>query len=263
VPVTTRIGVDPELTAKLPKWFNGVVVKPAAVLYEDKYVQIGVRSTFTGAEGKVTLFIGCKCEVPLVGLKVRVPEVPVLKATVGEFATTVAPRTQSQVPITLESLQPCPDPIALQVSFISAPGTGHAYPLRLPVTVHNFCEPAAMSGDDFKARWGALAGAPREATSAITPSNPATITTETARAALAMLKMAPLDVPGAPGVPGASSFRTHSLNAAGAHLSVGCLAMVIPSAATGAFKVAVRTQHQDVTRGLLAQLTAILSGDSV
>ena len=63
-----------------------------------------------------------------------------------------------RVQLTLECMQPFQDSPQLQVSFLSVPGTGHAYPLRLPVTVANFVEDVSMPPADFEARWGSLAG---------------------------------------------------------------------------------------------------------
>ena len=268
VPVTTRIGVaDPAAAAKL---LAALLLKPAGVLYEDEHVQVGVKKAGTGAEGRVNLFIGNKRPVALVGFKLRVPPVPALRATVtggggaadaadGAVPTTIAPRQQLQVAVALECLQPFAEAPALQISFISAPGTGHAYALRLPVSVHSFCEPVAMPAADFKARWTALAGAPREVTAVIPPaSGPSAVTMAAAGEALARLGFSAVDA-GAPGATGASSFRTRSTAPNGQLISVGCLAMAIPDAAgVGAFKVAVRTQHGDVSTALMGQVRAIL-----
>jgi phage-related baseplate assembly protein len=75
--------------------------------------------------------------------------------------------------------------------------------------------------------------------------------------ALGKINMALIEA-GAPGATGACTYRTHSLAPSGAFISVGCLAMVIPDAAAGVFKVAVRTQHGDVSKALMAVLQAQL-----
>ena len=168
--------------------------------------------------------------------------------------TVTLPDGLTWLPLTM---QPFVEPLPLIISFITTPGTGHLYPLTLPVALHNFCEPVAMAGDDYKARWGALAGAPRELTAAITPGSGAS-SSDKAKESLGKIHMAVLDVAGAPGAPGASSCRTLSVNASGATISVGCLAMII--AAGPVYKVAVRTQHADVTKSLMASLTKLLEG---
>jgi hypothetical protein len=204
----------------------------------------------------VSLLVGNKTAAPLSLFKLRTPPVPAVKAETSEVPSTVAPRAQAQVHLTLECLQPFAEPLALQMSFISTPGTGHVYPLRLPVGLHHFCEPIAMAADDYRARWTALAGAPREVTAVVTPRGGAEgVTKAAAIDALSKIRMSDVEA-GAPGATGASSFRTRSTNATGAFISVGCLAMVIPAAPV--FKVAVRTQHPDVSKGLMALLQALL-----
>jgi AP-2 complex subunit alpha len=253
-PVTTRVGIDPSVADQVTRWHNALLTKTSGVLYEDKYVQVGVRSQYTGADGKVTIFVGNKADIPLVSLKLRIPAVPGTKIDVSDAPSVVAPKSQVQVQVVLESMQPFSEAPAVQLSFISAPGTGHVYPLRLPVGVHNFCEAVAMAGDDFKSRWTALAGAPRELTAVISPGVGA-VSAEVAKEALAKLHMSVIEA-GAPGATGASSFRTHSVGPTGAQISVGCLAMVIP--ASPAYKVAVRTQHPEITKSLMSTLQLIL-----
>jgi hypothetical protein len=219
---------------------------------------VGVKASYAGAGGKMVVFVGNKTAVPLVAFKLRTAPSPAVKAEVGEVPAAVAPSAQVQVPIALESMTPFTEAPKLLLSFISSPGTGHAYGLSVPVPLHAFCEPVAMEADDFKARWTALAGAPRELTAAIAPAAGAeAITMAAAAAALAKINMSTVEA-GAPGATGVSSFRTNSVNAAGVRISVGCMAMVIPAPAAGVFKVAVRTQHEQVTKALMATLQQLL-----
>jgi hypothetical protein len=76
-----------------------------------------------------------------------------------EVSSVIGVGEQIRVQVQLECLQPFHDSPALQLSFISVPGTGHAYPLRLPVMPCHFVEEVPMSTPDFEARWGGLAGA--------------------------------------------------------------------------------------------------------
>jgi AP-2 complex subunit alpha len=269
VPVTTRVGLDAASggQGQVVSWFNSLLVggKPSGVLYEDPHIQIGAKSAFNGADGKITLFIGNKSTTnPLVTFKLRV--VPpssapsAVKIETGDIPSTVGVKAQVQVPITLESLQPFTEAngLALQISFISQPGTGHVYPLRLPVGLHLFCDPIAMQGEDYRTRWKALAGAPKEVTAVITPAaGDSAVNMANATTALERIRMSPVDA-GAPGATGASSFRTKSVNASGALISVGCLAMIIPAAPV--YKVAVRTQHPDVSQALMNALQTYLEG---
>ena len=258
VPVTHRVGIADEGASS--KLFSALLTKPAGVLYEDAYVQLGVKRVFTGATGRITLFVGNKCGVQLSAFRVRVvPGGAALKAEVeGDVPSAVAAKAQVQIPIVLEAMQPFTEPPALQVSFISTPGTGHAYGLRVPVALPAFCEPIALPPADYKTRWGALAGAPKEVTAVITPgSGGGAVSMAAAIDALGRVNMSNIEA-GAPGATGACTFRTRTPapGGGGGFISVGCLAKAIPDVNGGVFKVAVRTQHADVSRGIMAVLQA-------
>lgn len=253
VPVTKRIAVEDP--AKLEANLQALTIKPAAVLYEDQYVQVGVKHAYKAGEARIGLFIGNKTSVPLVAVKVRVPEVAYVKATVGDVPASIQPRAQAQVQISLDCMLPFTEQPQLQFSFISEPGTGHAYALKLPISVAQFCEKVEMNGADFRTRWSAMAGAPKEVTAVIRPAsgNAAAVSSATALKALEVVNMASVDA-GAPGATGVSSFKSKTIAANGAAISVGCLAMIIPDANGGCFKVAVRTQHGDVSKSIMATL---------
>ena len=240
-------------------WTLWEVVRTAFFFKAHLCVQVAVKQAFSGADGKLTIFLGNKCTNPLVTLRLRVPPCPAVRVSSSDVPESIAAKAQVQVTLTLESMQPFTEPLALQLSFISAPGTGHAYPLQLPIAAHSFCEAVSMPPADYKARWTALAGAPREVTAVIVPASGAgAVSMAAATAALQKLGMAAIEA-GAPGATGACSFRTHSVAATGQAISVGCLAMVIPDATgSGAFKVAVRSQHADVSRALMQVLQSQL-----
>ena len=259
VPVTTRIGVEPGARERVAALLAVASARSSGVLFEDASVQVGVKKAISGAEGTVTLFLGNKVGVPLVGLKVRVPEHSGVAVAVGELPAAIAPKSQAQVTLRVESKAPFTEPPVLQLSFISTPGTGHAYLLSVPVALANFCTAVPMPPPDFKAKWGALAGAPREVTAVVAPgSGGGAVTLAAAAGALAALNMGAVDATPTAAT-GAATFRTKTLAPTGQPVSVGALAMVIPDAAGGAFKCAVRTQHESVSKALLAQLQAGLA----
>jgi len=189
---------------------------------------------------------------------VRIPEAAGLRSEVGDVPSGIPAKAQAKVELIVSALAPFAEPPALQISFISAPGTGHAYALSVPVTVASFCERVPLPAADFKARWGALAGAPREVTAVVAPASGAPDLASAVAAVRDVLAMEPIDA-GAPGATGASSFRTKSVHATtGAAICVGSLAMVIPDAAGGVYKVAVRTQVADVSAALMKAISAHL-----
>ena len=260
VPVSRRIMVESK--EAVAGWFAAAQLKPKAKLFEDSHVQIGVQRTLGGADAKLTLFFGNKTAIPFVGLKVRVPDFAGVRAVVSDLPSSIGARQQATVTISLEALAPFVDSPALQISFVSEPGTGHAYALNIPVTAASFCERAPLSASDFKTRWGALAGAPRELTAVIPAAVGSQPSIAAASAALSdALNMEPVDA-GAPGATAAAFFRSKTIGPNGQPISVGCLVMVIPDMAAGTYKCAVRTQHPDITKSLMATLSARLQQTS-
>lgn len=259
IPVTNRIGINTVDAAQITNWHQALLTKPGGIVFEDASIQIGAKSSWEGANGVVTLYFGNKTNVPLVQFRVRVKEHPGVQCIVGDAPGTLSPSSQVPVTVQVKAMAPFAEPPQLQISFISQPGTGHAYPLPFPVAVPNFCDPISMGAEDFKGRWAGLAGSPRECTAIITPTSGAgVVTVENATKAIQAAKFAPC-ASGAPGATGASSFRTNAMSANNTPISVGCLAMIIPDANSGVFKTAVRTQHPEVSKAIMKVLHHYLS----
>jgi hypothetical protein len=245
----------------MPGLLAAAMAKSSGVLYEDAFLQVGCKKAIAGAEGTLTLFLGNRSpSTPLVGFKLRIPECAGVEARVGEVPAAIAPGAQARVTVTLAARAPFDAPPQLQLSFISTPGTGHAYPIALPLTPTNFMAPAPLPGDQFKARWGALAAPPKALTAAfkVPPTRPEACTLGAVGELLAAhLKLAPVEVmPSA--ASGAAVFKTTTLGPTGAPLSVGVLVMVIPDAAGGVFKCAVRSTVEGVTKSVMASLQTLL-----
>jgi len=257
VPVTRRITIDTGSTPEqLQKWLQALFVKPSGVLFEDSFVQVGVKQKYTDGAGTLTLFIGNKsASTPFVALRVRVPEKDGIKVTVpADVATSVPPKAQVQIPLTAEFFKPFSEPPALQLSFISEPGTGHAYLLNLPLSMSQFCEPNMMEGADFRTKWGQLAGAPRDVNGVIKPvSGESAVSMDSAKRSLLFLNMADVAA-NAPGATGASLMKTKSFNAQGVQVSVPCFVMCIPDPNNAQFKVAIRTPVESVSKSLMQTL---------
>ncbi len=261
VPVTRRITIDTGSTPdQLQKWLNALYVKPSGVLFEDSFVQVGVKQKYSDGGGSITLFIGNKsASTPFVALRVRVPEKEGIKVTVpSDVSTTVPPKAQVQIALTVELFKPFSDPPALQLSFISEPGTGHAYLLSLPLSLSQFCEPSLMEGADFRTKWGQLAGPPRDVNGVIKPaSGESVVSLETSKRALVFLNMADVAA-NAPGATGSSVMRTKSINAQGVQVSVPCFVMCIPDPNNAQFKVAIRTPVESLSKSLMTTLQTSL-----
>jgi hypothetical protein len=260
VPVTRTISLDPSAKERMPLLLAAASARVSGALYEDAFIQVGVKKAIAGAEGTLTLFLGNRTSpaIPLVGLKLRIPEHAGVECVLGEVPTTILPGAQLKVSVTCTAKAPFVDPPQLQLSFISSPGTGHAYPLLLPLAPANFFAPAALPPEAFKKKWGDLNIPPKALTAAYRAKEGAEVTLEAAGAALTgHLKLAQCEVmPTA--ASGAGVFKTTTLGPTGAPVAVGVLVMIIPDAAAGVFKCAVRTTLETVTKSIMGTLQTLL-----
>lgn len=253
--MTTRVGVDASMAPRVKEWFRGLLYAPNGILFEDASVMVGVQAQFNGSAGRMMLHFRNRAAVPLTAFKVRIPPQAQLKVELkDEVPSVIGVGEAIKVPVTLECMQPFQDPPALQVSFLSVPGTGHAYPLRLPVAVASFVEDVAMGPADFEGRWMMLTGEPRERSFSVPSSGP--VSAEGARQLLASLRcQARADAATLPGR-FAGSFRTATISKTGDRISVGILAQAVPNGMTNSYDVTIRSQHGDVTSALARLLTA-------
>merc|ERR1719198_920242 len=53
-------GVDPAVTALISKNYRNLLVKNSGVLFENEFLQIGIKAQFQAHQGRVTLFLGNK-----------------------------------------------------------------------------------------------------------------------------------------------------------------------------------------------------------
>ena len=85
---------------------------------------------------------------------------------------TVAVKTQAKLLLLVEVTAPFDDAPAMRVSFETADGEVHEYPLRLPIVATCFMEPVTLEPAAFMQRWKSLEGQDRECQEVVkAPSN--------------------------------------------------------------------------------------------
>jgi len=199
-----------------------------------------------------------KAPVPLSSFKIRIPPQPQLRVDIkDEAASSIGIGETLRVQLIVDCLQPFSESPQLQLSFISVPGTGHAYPLRLPIAASTYVEGVALSSPDFDVKWANLGGEPRETSFSLPASGLASL--EGARQMFSQIRFAALDAPGFLGVRFAGSFRTATPSRTGDNISVGVLAQVTPEPMTNSYHVSIRAQHGDVTQALKQLVTSYLA----
>ena len=240
---TQRVGLDK--TAPLAAWLAAFATKRSGPLYRDATVDIEADVGVRGEEGTITLTITNKTAAPLNLLKVRVPPVPYMSAEVQDVSKVVYPGKPAQVSVQVESLRPFGAPADLQVSFLSAPSNGHAYPLRLPLFPNHFIVPVPVSKEAYAQRWRTL----KPEAGIVECAAPAVQDAGDLLAALGFAET----LRDAAAVYGAASYKTTTVSqATGAKVAVGCLVKV--AVTEGGYAAEVRTQHPDVSKALFGVL---------
>jgi len=149
-----------------PGWevgYQRLLFRDEGILYQDSQIQVGLRSEYRGSLGCVILYFTNKTPT-----------------AIGSFTTTldnrsaehlridsknlpdsnIEPDAQVQQTIMFEAKSVFTDPPTIRISYLA--GALQAITLQLPVVLHKYMEPAALSSEDFFKRWKQIGGAPRE-----------------------------------------------------------------------------------------------------
>lgn len=140
-------------------WFHALCSKDSGVLYEDPYIQIGLKAEFRGHQGRVTLFLGNKHVGALSTVRAVILPPVHLRMHLSTVPDTIPPRAQVQCPLEIINLQASRDLAVLDFSYSygSVPVNVN---LRLPVVLSKFLQGVPLAPADFVSQWKALAGPP-------------------------------------------------------------------------------------------------------
>ncbi|XP_068658295.1 AP-2 complex subunit alpha-1-like [Aristolochia californica] len=139
--------------------FNSLCFKDSGVLYEDPYVQIGLKAEWRGHHGRMVLFLGNKNTSPLVSVQAQILPPSHLRMELSLVPETIPPRAQVQCPLEVVNLRPSRDVAVLDFSY-NFGTTLVNVKLRLPAVLNKFLQPTAMSVEEFFPQWRSLAGPP-------------------------------------------------------------------------------------------------------
>ncbi|KAG0627347.1 hypothetical protein M758_2G193500 [Ceratodon purpureus] len=141
------------------EWFKELSMKDSGVLYEDPYVQIGLKAEWRNAQGRMVLFVGNKHTGPLTNLRSSILPPPHLRMQSAAVPNTIPPRAQVQVPVDVACIRASRETAVLDFSY----SVGHTpvnITVRLPTLLNKFLQVAPVSANEFVARWRALGGPP-------------------------------------------------------------------------------------------------------
>ncbi|KAL2337552.1 hypothetical protein Fmac_011998 [Flemingia macrophylla] len=139
--------------------FHALCVKDSGVLYEDPYIQIGIKAEWRGHQGHLVLFLGNKNTSPLVSVQALILPPMHLKMELSLVPDTIPPRAQVQCPLEVINLHPSRDVAVLDFSYKFGNDMVDVK-LRLPAVLNKFLQPISVSAEEFFPQWRSLPGPP-------------------------------------------------------------------------------------------------------
>ncbi|KAF5931089.1 hypothetical protein HYC85_031962 [Camellia sinensis] len=138
--------------------FHALCLKDSGVLYEDPYIQIGIKAEWQAHHGRLVLFLGNKNTAPLVSVQALILPPSHLKIELSLVPEVIPPRAQVQCPLEFINLRPSRDVAVLDFSYKF--GTHVNVKLCLPAVFNKFLQPVTVSAEEFFPQWRSLSGPP-------------------------------------------------------------------------------------------------------
>ncbi|XP_076957630.1 AP-2 complex subunit alpha-2-like [Bidens hawaiensis] len=139
--------------------FHALCVSDSGVLYEDPYVQIGIKAEWRGQHGRLVLFLGNKTTSSLDSVQAVILSPSHLKLELSSVPEIIPPRAQVQYPLEVLNLSPSRDVAVLDFSYKFGT-TLVDNKLRLPAVLNKFFQPITLSAEEFFPQWKSLATPP-------------------------------------------------------------------------------------------------------
>ncbi|XP_057472388.1 AP-2 complex subunit alpha-1-like isoform X3 [Actinidia eriantha] len=139
--------------------FQDLCLKDSGVLYEDPYIQIGIKAEWRAHHGRLLLFLGNKNTAPLVSVQALILPPSHLKIELSLVPETIPPRAQVQCPLEIINLGPSRDVAVLDFSYKFGTDVVNVK-LRIPAVLNKFLQPISVSAEEFFPQWRSLSGPP-------------------------------------------------------------------------------------------------------
>lgn len=139
--------------------FQALCLKDSGVLYEDPYIQIGIKAEWRAHQGRLVLFLGNKNTSPLISVQAVILPPSHLKLELSLVPETIPPRAQVQCPLEVVNLRPSRDVAVLDFGYKFGTDLVNAK-LRLPAVLNKFLQPITISAEEFFPQWRSLSGPP-------------------------------------------------------------------------------------------------------
>ncbi|KAK4370596.1 hypothetical protein RND71_010071 [Anisodus tanguticus] len=139
--------------------FHALCLKDSGILYEDPYIQIGIKADWRAHHGRLVLFLGNKNTAPLVSVQALILPPSHLRMELSLVPETIPPRAQVQCPLEVVNLHPSRDVAVLDFSYNFGAHLVNVK-LRLPAILNKFFQPISVSAEEFFPQWRSLSGPP-------------------------------------------------------------------------------------------------------
>ncbi|GAB4859714.1 hypothetical protein Ancab_011194 [Ancistrocladus abbreviatus] len=139
--------------------FQNLCLKDSGVLYEDPYIQIGIKAEWRAHHGHMVIFLGNKNTSPLVSVQALILPPAHLKMELSLVPETIPPRAQVQCPLEVVNLRASRDVAVLDFSYKFETSLV-SVKLRLPAVLNKFFQPISVSAEEFFPQWRSLSGPP-------------------------------------------------------------------------------------------------------
>jgi AP-2 complex subunit alpha len=227
--------------------FTRLCLVGEGVLYEDEFLQIGVRSSYQQMFGRIMLYYGNVTPAPITNFSVSA--LPHTGVAVQAQATPpqIEGGVQLQQPIVVTCNQEFFEPPALGLQFVSN-GRPVQLMVPLPLALSKFIEPLQLNKDDFFHRWRQISAAPLEAQAIVKSLRPIDLAYvgKIFSTGFHLAVLAGVDP------------NTNNLVAAGTFFStskqVVCMARIESNPGVNMYRVTIRTFHgpvTDILKGLI------------
>jgi len=141
-------------------WLNKLYVADKGILYQDQFLQIGVKSEYRQNQGRLMLFFGNKHSGTLESCSCVASPTPSYRLQLGALQAAIPAQTQVQVPLAVSCVQPSVENAEVHVKY-TVGGQQVSVSLVLPVAVTKFLTPVTeMDGPTFFAKWKSIPGPP-------------------------------------------------------------------------------------------------------
>lgn len=229
--------------SKIDDWLENLLRVPGGILYEDSTIQIGVKTEYSGFQGKLALFIGNKTTNPINNFTASITQAENVNVTITNNISVIGAAAQVQLFLTVEVIA-----IPSNLPRFNCQYSSNSTPLSLalPIALSKFLEPILMNANDFLARWKQIGAGAKEAQEVLKSAT--SIQPQAFRTLFTSLNLGVLENVD----PNPNNIVFASILHSQRHGKVGCLGRLEVSAEQNIYRLTVRVTNEAATTAVKA-----------